>query len=113
MDLMELTQLASYTAGFAALVFIAAYALLARFWESQEGLNVMLLAVIIFLAVLVRVIGLGGSVDVSRILGIMVWFGVAGVLFWRTALLMRAQGVHRMLNRRLWRPRKKRDRVQN
>ncbi len=98
MELVDLAQFASITLGIAALVFIVAYALLARFWKTQEGLNAWLMAVFIFLAVIVSVIGRAGAVDVSRILNVIISFLVAGILFWRTGLLLRAQGI--TLNRR-------------
>ncbi len=102
MELVDVTQASSIFAGLAAVLFIPTYALVARWWKSQEGQNVMLLMFWIFMAMIAGMVGRAGYLDASRIMGIIIWNGVGLTLLWRWYLLLRAQGITQMLHRRLW-----------
>ena len=91
MDLVEVTQVVSIFAGCAVLGFIAVYSTLARWWRSQEGQTVMLLAVIIAVAVVDGILGRLGLVEFARGLAVGIWAAVGGVFIWLTVLLIRAQ----------------------
>lgn len=98
MSLVEFTQLASIVAGVVVGAFVLIYSVVARWWRSQEGQNVMLMSLLILAAVNVGIIGRAGHIDLARALGAGVWWGVAVVYVWRTWLLLRAQSF--LLNRR-------------
>lgn len=74
------------------LVFVVTYCLLARWWRSQEGQNVILLSVLLLILASLSAVSRAGLPDLARTLASIVWCGVGVVYVWRTGLLLRAQG---------------------
>jgi len=74
------------------LVFVVAYGMLARWWTSQEGQNVILLSVLLLILAALSVVGRAGYPELARTLASIAWYGVGAVYVWRTGLLLRAQG---------------------
>lgn len=104
MDWLDWTQVATMVAGVAVTGFVIAYTIIARWWRTQEGQNVVLLSVLILAAASIGFLRRLGFPDLANVLAALVWTGVAVSYVWMTGLLFRAQGVHRMLNRRRRRP---------
>ena len=100
MDWMDWTQIATILAGSAVLVFILTYMVIARWWRSQEGQTIVILSVLIVLAASIGITRRYGFPAIANVMAIVVWSGVFVVYLWLTALLLRAQGVHRVMNLR-------------
>lgn len=80
------------TAWFGVVVFMASYHLLAPWWRSEIGRNLMTWSagalLLLSMGVLQQVFGAGAWVDVLRLAGFAVF---AGAGWWRWSLLIRAQ----------------------
>lgn len=74
------------------LVFILTYHVVARWWKTPEGQNVMTLAVLLMLFSLVILIRRAGHPDAARIMTDIIFYLVGVTFLWRTGLLLRAQG---------------------
>ena len=74
------------------LVFVVTYCILARWWTTQEGQNVILLSVLLLLLASLAIVSRAGFPELARTLASILWCCVGGVYVWRTGLLLRAQG---------------------
>lgn len=91
---MEWVQIATAIATVAIVGFVATYWLLARWWRTQEGQNVILLSgLLIVLAGIGFARRAGLPPLAADILVGLAWSGVAVAYVWRTGLLLRAQGI--------------------
>ena len=86
-------QVATVAAWCAAVMFIGAYSVMARWWKSGEGQNIALGAVwIVVLASIGFLRRIGTDPQVVDALAAAAWAGVAITFVWRTGLVLRAQG---------------------
>lgn len=99
MDLTMMALIASCVAGAVATAFLIEYMVLAPWWKSQVGKNVVLLTAIIIVAAALAIVGRLGWVEVARVGSVVVWFGVAAVYVWRIWMLAKAQHAGRILRR--------------
>lgn len=74
------------------LVFIVTYHVLARWWKTPEGRNVMALALLLMMFSLVIIIRRAGFPDAARLMTDGLFYLVGVTFLWRTGLLLRAQG---------------------
>lgn len=74
------------------LVFVLIYCVVARWWRSQEGQNVVLLSVLLLLLASLSIVSRAGFPELARTLASILWCGVGAIYVWRTGLLLRAQG---------------------
>ena len=74
-------------------LFVVLYARV-RWWESAEGRNVMLFMILVGCLSMIGIVRRMVGDDPANFLATIAWTAIGVIAFWRSVLLLRAQGFH-------------------